>query len=148
MIPMLGNPNTAPVRQWASPHASVPRRWDSHQLASLAIGIFGKLVKKCWDPIGMKYPDSVPEACNSSAKPPTPLPPAGAPACRLLRQCVPPAVCCAVPLPIAYAHRCSGPPHRAHRFRLDLGCAVALTKGSVLGMRVQVRALFVSGALI
>jgi hypothetical protein len=54
--PTLGNPNTAPLRQRTSPNASVPRRWDSHQLASLAIGIFGKSLEKCGDPVGMKYP--------------------------------------------------------------------------------------------
>jgi hypothetical protein len=52
----LVNPNTAPLRQWASPNVSVSPGWDSQQLASLAMGIFGKSVEKCWDPVGMKYP--------------------------------------------------------------------------------------------
>jgi hypothetical protein len=56
MSPTLGNPSTAPLQHWGSPIASVPPHWDSHHLASLAIGIFRKSLKKCWDPIGMKYP--------------------------------------------------------------------------------------------
>jgi hypothetical protein len=44
-----------------------------------------------------------------------------------------------VPIPVSYAHRCSGPPHRTHGFWLDPGAAAALTRGSALGMRVQLR---------
>jgi hypothetical protein len=49
------------------------------------------------------------------------FPPTRAPACRLLRQCVPPAVRGAAPLPLLHAYRRSGPPHRMSRFRLDPG---------------------------
>jgi hypothetical protein len=71
------------------------------------------------------------------------FPPTGASACRLLHQCVPPADCCAVPIPILYAHRCGGPPHRTHGFRLDPWCTAALTRASALGIPAQLHAFFV-----
>jgi hypothetical protein len=59
---ILGNPNTAPLRHWASPNTSVP-----YQLASLAIGIFGKSFENCWDPIGMKLPERNAETLSSNS---------------------------------------------------------------------------------
>jgi hypothetical protein len=38
--------------------------------------------------------------------------------------------------------------NRTHRFRLDPGRTAALTGGSALGVRVQLRVLFVSGGVL
>jgi hypothetical protein len=71
-------------------------------------------------------------------------------ACRLLRQCVPPALCGAVPVPVSHTYRCSGPPRRTHWFRLDQGraAALAIARGSSLGMRVQLWALFLQDGVL
>jgi hypothetical protein len=68
--------------------------------------------------------------------------------CHLLRQCVPPAVRGAVPLPVAHAYRCSGPPYCAHEFRLGQGSGAALPGESALGLREQPCALLESGIVL
>jgi hypothetical protein len=53
-------------------------------------------------------------------------------------QCVPPAVCGAVPLHVPHAYGCHGPPHHPQGFQLDPGCAPALPRGSALGILAAV----------
>jgi hypothetical protein len=41
----------------------VSPRWDSQQIAPLAIGILGQSLENCWDSVGMKYPECLSLLC-------------------------------------------------------------------------------------